>query len=231
MNVLAGAACVLLIAAASDLSGLAERVGQLQPVPGCELRWTFASSGTLARQIAAGADYDVYLSANERFVDELADAGHVHRGSVTTYARGRLALWSKRGLGWKDLTDAQRISIANPQHAPYGLAAKQALERSGLWSKVRSRVVFGENVRQALQFAATGNADAALVAWSLVKDRQGATLVPEDWHAPIVQAGAVPQRARRSAEARRFLQWLTSEAGRGALKAHGLAAVGRTVRK
>ena len=228
---LAGAACVLLIAAASDLSGLGQRVARLQAVPGCELRWTFASSGTLARQIAAGADYDVYLSANQKFVEDLAAAGHVHRGSMTTYARGRLALWSKRRLGWKDLAQVQRISIANPQHAPYGLAAKQALERAGLWTKVESRVVFGENVRQALQFAATGNADAALVAWSLVKDRPGASLVPEEWHAPILQAGAVPRRARRSAEARRFLQWLMSEPGRAALEAHGLAAIRAGSRK
>lgn len=224
-------ACVLLIAAASDLTNLQDAVARLRPVPSCELRWTFASSGTLARQIEAGADYDVYLSANQKFVDDLARTGHVDASTVSTYAQGRLALWSKRGVTWNDLPKAQHISIANPQHAPYGLAARQALERAGLWSKLQSRIVYGENVRQALQFASTGNANAALVAWSLVKDRPGAWLVPQYWHAPIVQAGAVPKRANRPAEARRFLQWLGSEAGKSVLTAHGLVPLSRTSRK
>jgi molybdate transport system substrate-binding protein len=214
------AACALLIAAASDLALLQPEFAGA--VPGCEIRISFSSSGMLARQIEAGASFDVYLSANRSFVDRLVEAGAV-RGTVP-YARGRIAVWSKRGLAWRDLGRADRISIANPAHAPYGVAAKEALEHQGLWHKLQGRLVYGENVRQAWQFAETGNVDMTITAWSLVKDRDG-ELVPEVWHKPIIQAAGIPVRARNPHAARRFLAWLTSAAGQKVLASEGFAPV------
>lgn len=209
--------CVLLIAAAADLApmqGVLERA-----VPGCNVKISFGSSGLLARQIDAGAPFDVYLAANRALVDGLVNHGRVE--ATVPYARGRLGVWSKRGLlKWKDLQSAERISIANPAHAPYGIAAKQALESRGLWEKLRSRIVYGENVRQAWQYAQTGNADVTIAAWSLLMNR-GGELVPEEWHQPIVQAAGIPKRAPNLQAARRFLTWLTSEEGQAALARAG----------
>jgi molybdate transport system substrate-binding protein len=213
------AACTLLVAAASDLAPLARVFASA--VPGCQVRVSFGSSGTLARQIEHGAEFDIYLAASRRYTDELAKGGAVDPATVTPYARGRIALWSLHGLRWAQLDNAARISIANPTHAPYGLAAKQALERQNRWSKLQPKIVFGENVRQAWQFAVTGNADATITAWSLVKD-QGGELIPESWHDPILQTAAIPKRSRNPDGAKRFLVWLKSAAGRKVLEDHGL---------
>jgi molybdate transport system substrate-binding protein len=215
----AAAACSLLIAAASDLAPLEKDF--TRAIPGCRIRVSFASSGTLARQIENGADFDVYLAASQRYTDDLLRAGAVDPASVTPYAHGRIAVWSPNGLRWAQLDNAARISIANPAHAPYGVAAKQALERRGRWSALQPKIVYGENVRQAWQFAATGNADATITAWSLVIDR-GGELLPESWHDPILQTLAIPERSRNVAAARRFIAWLTSPAGRKVLAGHGL---------
>ena len=161
--------CSLLVAAASDLSPL--ELPLASSIPQCSIRFTFGSSGLLAEQIRHGADYDVYLSANEAYVDRLIREGHAYPATKTRYAVGRIALWSAKSLIWRDLSRAKTLAIANPQHAPYGLAAKQALEHEGLWTLLKDRIVYGENVRQTLQFAQTANADASIVAWSLVKGK------------------------------------------------------------
>lgn len=179
----------------------------------------------LARQIEHGAPYDLYLSANERFVNDLAASGRLLPDSVKVYALGRLGLWSKSGKikSLDDLkgSDVRHVAIANPVHAPYGAAAKQALESSGLWTVLQPRLVYGENVRQALEMAQSGNADAVVTAWSLVWDRAAAQL-PETLHAPIRQAGGVVAASAHRAQARKFLLFLTSPEGRRILEAHGL---------
>jgi molybdate transport system substrate-binding protein len=213
-------ACALLIAAASDLAPLERAI--TAALPGCEVRISFASSGTLSRQIRHGAEFDLFLSASKAYIDALGDAADP--STITPYARGRIAVWSRKGLQWKDLRSAAHIAIANPVHAPYGLAARQALERQGLWGAVESRIVYGESVRQAWQFASTGNADVAVIAWSLVH-RSGGQILPESWHDPILQVGVIPKRSRNLDAARRIMSWLTSEAGQKLLAGHGLERV------
>lgn len=212
--------CSLLVAAASDLLPMEQALAS--SIPPCRIRFTFGSSGMLAEQIAHGADYDVFLAANERFVDTLMQNKAALSGSKVVYAFGRLGLYSRKSLNWSDLRSVRTLSIANPQHAPYGLAARQALEHEGLWKELQKRIVFGENVRQALQFAETGNADAAIVAWSLIKDR-GAYLIPNEWHATIVQSGAIPKQSRNPQAARRFLSFLLSADGRKLLAQYGFS--------
>ena len=178
----------------------------------------------LARQIEQGAPYDVFLSANERFVTDLAKSGRLAPDSVRVYAYGRLGLWSRDGAVTRleQLRDRRvvHLAIANPASAPYGAAARQVLEGTGLWKAVESKVVYGENVRQALQFAESGNADAVITAWSLVFER-GGVLLPDGGHSPIRQAGAVVAGRPDEAVARRFLDLLGSEEGRRILGAHG----------
>lgn len=216
----------LIVAAAADLAPLQTPLASaFHRASGQTLRFTIGSSGELARQIRSGAPYDVYLSANEQYVKDLAAAGLLEQASLTVYAHGRLALWSKTGM-YKTLPDllkpqALHVAIANPKFAPYGVAAKQVLENRGLWNRLESKIVFGENIRETLQYAESGNADAAIVAWSLVHDR-GGILLPAAWHAPIEQEGGVLSRSSQRALARRFLEFLTGPQGVRILEAHGL---------
>jgi molybdate transport system substrate-binding protein len=210
------------VAAASDLYGLADPLKRA--FSSWNLTFSFGSSGLLARQIEAGAPFDVFLSANEEFVSQLVAKRLIAREDVQIYANGRIALWSKSGA-IQSLDDFAkfgqlRISIANPGHAPYGLAAKQALEKTGWWQKLEGRVVFGENVRQALQFAESGNVDATITAWSLVHDKNG-TLLAGDLHAPLRQVGAELRKSKRRKEGRQLMEFLMSREGRNMLTENG----------
>ena len=216
----------LLVAAAADLTAIEKPVTELfRKTNGRQAKFVLGASGLLARQIEQGAPYDVFLSANERFVEDLAKSGRLVPASVRVYAYGRLGLWSRDGAVTRleQLRDRRivHLAIANPASAPYGAAARQLLESSGLWSAIQSKVVYGENVRQALQFAESGNADAAITAWSLVFDR-GGFLLPASGHAPIHQAGGVVAGRPDEAAAQRFLDLLASDEGRRVLAAHGL---------
>ncbi len=215
---------LVLVAAASDLQPLEESLrSSFQKSYEVATRFTFGSSGMLAQHIRAGAPYDVFLSANEGFVRDLAKQGAVDPATVRVYATGRLALWS-RDRSIRRLEDLARpglrhVAIANPAHAPYGQAAVEALRKAGLYGRIRSRLVMGENVRQALQFAESGNAEAAIVAWSLVIGK-GGVLVDEALHAPIRQSAAVTRSG--GGEARAFLEFLASAEGRALLEKGGL---------
>ena len=212
----------IIVAAASDLAPIEQQMKDLAPK--LPLRFVFGSSGQLASQIRGGAPYDVYLSANLDFVRALETEGRLVVGSVRQYARGRLALYSRDGkvTTLEQLAGVRNIAIANPAHAPYGVAAKQVLP-AGLGKKI----VYAENVRQALQFAESGNAEAAIVAWALVKGRPGAVLLPESLHAPIIQGLAVVRGKAKDAEhtgrAIAFVDALTSKAGQAMLREAGFA--------
>lgn len=217
----------LLVAAAADLAPLEAPLARaFAGVAGRKLRFVLGSSGLLTRQIEQGAPYDVFLSANEEFVRQLARAGRLEPDTVRTYAYGRLGLWSRSGrfrqIAGLLAPELRHLAIANPGHAPYGAAAQALLERQGLWAKLQPRVVYGENVRQALQYAESGNADAVLTAWSLVLTLPGAVLVPDSDYPPIRQAGGVVKGSAQEAEARRFLQLLLSAEGRRILTEGGL---------
>jgi molybdate transport system substrate-binding protein len=186
------------------------------------LRFTFGPSGSLARQIASGAPYDVFLSADEARVKELAESGGLVADSVVSYAQGRVALWSKGGKfrSLADLQAASHIAIANPAIAPYGAAARRALERSGLWERLSPKIVYGESVRQALEYAESGNVDVALTAWSLVI-HNGGILVPSSLHDPVRQQGGVVKSSKNPQAARAFLRFLVSPEGRRLLAENG----------
>lgn len=215
----------LLIAAASDLSVIQGPLAQaFAAKSGARVRFTFGASGGLARQIASGAPYDVFLSADESRVNSLARSGHLIADSVAVYAQGRIAMWSKSGsvstLSAILEPRVRYVAIAHPGHAPYGAAARQALEKSGLWTSVRRKIVYGESVRHALEYAQSGNAEVAITAWSLVIHR-GGILLPANLHSPIRQAGGVVKSSKNPEAARAFLRFLLSPEGRKLLEANG----------
>jgi molybdate transport system substrate-binding protein len=207
----------LIIAAASDLAPIAPK---LEKAYSEKIRFTLGSSGSLKQQIENGAPFDVFLSANEQYVKDLGPLVT----NATVYATGRIGLWSPNG-SVASLADLKKpgvihVSIPNPQHAPYGVAAKQALESRGLWKDVEPKVVYGENVRQAMQFAESGNVEVVITSWTLLIGK--GTLLPAEWHAPIRQTAAVLKSSTQQDAAVRFLKFLVGAEARKILSDGGL---------
>lgn len=230
------AASVVTIAAAADLRFALEEVTDLVTArdPGTTLRVTYGSSGQLATQIINGAPFDVFLSADRAYVDLLVDEGYSRAEATFDYGVGRLVTWypdeAPEPADLTGLADPaiRTIAIANPEHAPYGRAAVAALEDAGLLEAVGSRLVLGENVAQAAEFAASGNADAAVIALSLVlagplADVGQWTQVPLDSYPPLLQSGTVLTAARDPEAALAFADTLTSAAGRAVLSRYGFS--------
>lgn len=220
----------LLVSAASDLTFALREVGELfEGETGIGLDFNFGSTGQLAQQIRQGAPVDVFLAADVAFVEELAGQGRVSAGTVAVYARGRIALWTRadsalRLQSVQDLVrpEVTRIAIANPDHAPYGIAAREALQAAGVWDVARPKLVLGENIRQTLSYAETGNVNVAIVALSLSVHSSGRwVLIPEELHRPIDQGLAIVEGTRRAREARRFVEFILGEKGRAILDKYG----------
>ncbi|MBE0658340.1 MAG: molybdate ABC transporter substrate-binding protein [Bryobacteraceae bacterium] len=190
---------------------------------GLRVRFSLGSSGMLARQIANGAPFDAYLSANEGFVRELTASGDLDALTVKNYATGRLGLWSANGKvkTISDLYALRSVAIANPKHAPYGMAADEMLRQESSFGQLQAKLVLAENVRQAFEFARTGNADAVITSWTLLHDK-GGILLPDSGHKPIRQSGGVVKGSKNQAAARRFIEFLTGPKGQAILQAGGL---------
>ncbi len=226
----AGGPPALTVAAAADLHFAFPEIGrQFQEETGVPVTFAFGSSGQLAQQIENGAPFDIFAAASEAYIDRLAARGLIVPGSRQLYAQGRLALVVNRQSGriverLEDLADPALgpIAIANPDHAPYGLAARQALERVGLWEQVRPRIVMGENVRQALQFVQTGDAPVGIVALSVAEVPEVRyTLIPSDLHEPINQALAILKSSPQPDVARRFIEFVNGPVGRPIMRRYG----------
>jgi len=196
---------------------------------GIGVDFNFTSTGQLTQQILQGAPVDVFVSADESFVDTLEEANLVITDTRAVYAIGRLTLWTRADSplelsGIADLTNPAitNIAIANPETAPYGVAAREALQSGGLWDELQDKLVFGENITQTLQYAESGNADVALVALSLSIPTDGKwVLLPEELHNPLIQALAVINTTQHEAEARQFALFVNSEAGREIMRRYG----------
>ncbi|MDP1826320.1 MAG: molybdate ABC transporter substrate-binding protein [Archangium sp.] len=218
----------LRVAAASDLTEAFTELGaRFEAETKTKVVFSFGSSGLLAKQLAEGAPFDVFAAANASFVDDVIQAGACDGATKQKYARGRLAAWSLAGAlpSLESIADAgnRRIALANPEHAPYGRAAKEALEHAGLWKRLEPRVVYAENVRQALQLAQTGNAEVALVAYSNVINRTDGVklLIDPSLYAPIEQSLVRCQRGAQPEAAKRFLEFLVTDESRALLERSG----------
>lgn len=218
------------VAAAADLSDAFAELGRVfEARSGQKVVLSFGASGALAKQLGQGAPFDLFAAANSSFVDEAVNAGACDASTKALYARGHLVVWTRaNGPQIQKLTDLkgaaiQRVSIANPDHAPYGKAAREALTRAGIWSAVEGKIVPAENVRQALQFAETGNVDVAIVALSLVstkKDGQRLAIDPA-LHAPINQTLVVCRHGKNAEGGRAFAALVESPEGQKLLERYG----------
>jgi molybdate transport system substrate-binding protein len=205
----------LTVAAAADLSALEPQLAQhFEKTNPIRVRFVTGASAILSQQIENGAPYDVFLSANAKFLERLSSFGKLRPDSVVGYAVGRIGILWKDGKQHpiRDLTGnwVRFVALPNPKLAPYGVAAQEALEHAGIWKQVQPKVVYGENVRQALQLFESGNADAVLTAAALLHGKN-ATLIPADWHRPLVQKAGIIAGTKNLEAAREFLDYLNGE--------------------
>lgn len=234
----------LVIAAASDLqSALPAIASRFEKETGHKVALTFGSSGNFFTQIKNGAPFDVFLSADLDYPRQLERAGQAEPGSFYQYATGRLVLWTRTDTGIDvrrgliALTDERvhHIAIANPEHAPYGRAAVAALRRDGVYERVHGKLVLGENISQAAQFAQSGNAEVGMVALSLALSpamtKSGTYVdIPRSWYPGIEQAAVVLASSPRKALARQFVDYMKRpETGR-ILQSFGFAVAHPTRR-
>jgi molybdate transport system substrate-binding protein len=210
----------LLVAAAANLTDAFAEIGpQFTKQTGITVVFSFGSTADLARQIENGAPFDVFASADTEHIDRLDRQGLLTPGSRALYARGRLVIWLPPGSHLKvtrieDITakEFERISIAKPDVAPYGQATVESLRALGIWNQVEPKVVYAQNVSQAKQYVATGNAEVAFIPLALVKPGEGNYVeVEEALHQPIDQAFGVIKASPRQDSARKFADFLLRE--------------------
>ncbi|SCU88806.1 Molybdate ABC transporter substrate-binding protein [Cupriavidus necator] len=226
------------VAAASDLKFAIEEVAaRFERDTGQKLKLVFGSSGNFYSQILQGAPFHLYMSADEDFVFRLSDAGKtVDRGRL--YAIGRIGVIVPHGSPLKadgelkDLAAAlkdgrlRRFAIANPEHAPYGARAKEALQHAGLWESVQPKLVLGENISQTAQFATSGSTQGGIIALSLAKAPSVAklgefALIPEAWHQPLKQRMVLVKDAPPAARA--FYDYIATPAAQEIMVSYGFA--------
>jgi len=228
-----GAACRkaeqsgLTVAAAANLTSAFAPIGQaFTQETGIHVVFSYASTAQLTQQIENAAPFDVFAAADTRHVDQLIGDAKILPESRAIFARGRLALWDPKGAVKKieDLTAAsiRFVAIAKPEAAPYGEAAVESLKSLGIWDAIQPKVVYATNINMAKQYAATGNAEAAFTAYSLVQNEGGRIIVvDEKLHQPIDQAAGIVSTSAHKGEARRFVAFLTGKEGRDILERFG----------
>lgn len=225
----------ITVAAASDLSFVLREIAvRFQRETGDTVKLSFGSSGNFYSQIQNGAPHDVFFSADVEYPRKLEEAGLIEPGTLYEYAAGKLVLWTPNDSkidvqqGLKCVLDprVQKIAIANPAHAPYGRAAEAALKKAGLYDKVSSKLVLGENISQTAHFVETGNAEVGLIALSLavapeMKGSGRYYLVPAELYPPIIQAAVILKSSARKQTARRFLEFMKSPSISSLMKEYG----------
>ena len=224
----------LVVGAAADLRPAFETLAEVfTEDTGTPVDLTFGSSGQLAQQVSEGAPIELFASADAGFVDRVLDAGVGDADTRTTYAIGRIVVWSLdedlAALDPHELADApiETIAIANPDHAPYGRAAREALRNAGVWDEVEPRLVYGENIADTQRIAGSGNADVAIVALSLAlaadeDDRGSWTEIDESLHEPLRQDLLVTaDDPDRAVIAGAFADLVASEEGREVMARYG----------
>jgi len=227
----------ITVAAAADLNyAMPELASRFEAATGTKVVASIGSSGNLFAQIQNGAPFDLFFSADEEYPKKLAAAGKLDGGSIRTYAIGHLVLWVPNSVGLDPATlkmdtlkqaTITKIAIANPEHAPYGRAAMAALEYFGMKDAVAGKLVFGENVSQAAQFAQSGNAQAGLIPLSLAKST-AMTAAGKFWELPtsaypeLRQAAGVVSASEHKKAAQALLEFVLSPEGEAILRKFGL---------
>jgi len=229
---------IATVAAASDLKfAIEDLAARFEKDTGQRLRLIFGSSGNFYSQILQGAPFHLFMSADESFVYKLADANKtLDRGKL--YAVGRIGLIVPNGSPLKadgvlnDLGAAlkdgrlRKFAIASPEHAPYGMRAKEALQYAGLWQAIEPKLVYGENVSQATQFATSASTQGGIIAYSLALAPQVSrlgtfALIPSAWHKPLAQRMVLLRGAPQAAQA--FYHYLSSPEAQAIMVKYGFA--------
>jgi len=227
----------LNVAAASDLKfALTDLAAIYEKQSGVHLNLTFGSSGNFFAQVQNGAPFDIFFSADSDYPRKLNEAGLVLPNSADSYAVGKLALWvpsnsklAPEKSGWQSLLDptVQKIAIANPDHAPYGRAALEALKNSGFYEKIKSKLVFGENISQAAQFVQSGNAEIGILASSITSSPTFTSghswIIPQNQYTPLLQSFVVLKSSSHQDAALAFLAYVKSPAAQAIFEKYGFA--------
>jgi molybdate transport system substrate-binding protein len=221
------------VAAASNFTQPLEKLAeQFTKDTGHRLILSYGATGKLSTQVTNGAPFEVFLSADQEHPKKLIQSGKAVAGTESTYAIGKLVLWSPQLKVIGPQADAlklgrfKHLSIGNPKLAPYGQAAKETLEKMGLWEKFQSRVVLGENITQAYQFVSTGNAELGFVALSQIKQDgkspEGSFwVVPQSRYSAIKQDVVLLEKGRGNPAAKQFLEFLKSDPAKKIIEKYG----------
>ncbi|MDP4034330.1 MAG: molybdate ABC transporter substrate-binding protein [Pseudorhodobacter sp.] len=230
-----------VIAAAADLKfAVTEIAAAFKAETGTEVMLNFGSTGNFARQIREGAPFQMFMAADEKYVADLARDG-LTRDAGALYAQGRIVMIVPHGSAltadgtFANLKAAlaagtiRHFAIANPDHAPYGVRAMEALQHAGLWEAMLPRLVLGENVSQAAQFATSGDTQGGIIAYSLALSKEVSALgayelIPAEWHAPLNQRMVLLPSAGQVAQA--FYAYMNTPAARAIMKKYGFVLPG-----
>ncbi|WP_017303601.1 molybdate ABC transporter substrate-binding protein [Spirulina subsalsa] len=225
----------LTVSAAANLNEVFPQISERwQEETGHSIAFNFGSTGQLVQQIERGAPVDLFAAANRQAIEDLDQKGLIASDTKALYAIGRIILWQRPESAVEIQTledllkpEIQRIAIANPDHAPYGVAAREALQTVGLWEILQPKLIYGENIRQAQYYAETGNVDVAITALSLSIGKSGQwVLIPADLHQPLEQMLAVPKNAPHPQAAQEFANFINGEQGRGLMEKYGFVLPG-----
>ena len=219
----------LHVAAAANLKFAFDEIGKLfEHEFNCKVIFQFGSTGNLSQQIINGAPIDIFAPVSESFINELISSGDMIENTKTLYAIGRIVLVINENIdieikGLEDLLidEIDSIAMANPNHAPYGVAAKEALESLGIWEKVEHKIVYGENIAQVMEFVQTGNVAVGITALSLVDERTEYILIGEKLHNPLKQTIGVVSRSKKQELGNEFIKFLKSSEGEVILEKYG----------
>jgi len=225
----------ITVAAAADLQFAMQDIAeQFQKETGKNVKLIFGSSGSFFQQIQNGAPFDVFFSADLNYPKKLEAARLTEPGSYYQYANGRIVIWVLKdsvldvSSGLKSLLNPniKKIAVANPQHAPYGQAAVAAMQKEGIYDKVKDKFVLGENISQTASFVVSGSADVGIVALSLalspiMKDKGRYVEIPTDEYPPIQQAGVVLSSSKNKQVAKQFLSFIRTTAAADTLRRYG----------
>ena len=224
----------ITVAAAANLAdAFAEMGKEFTSRTGVRVRLSFGATADLARQVENGAPFDVFASADVEHIEKLNSKGLLTPGTNKLFARGRLVLWIPPGSAFtlnriEDIArpEVERISIAKPDLAPYGHATVEALRALNLWAQVESKIIYGQNVSQVKQYAATGNAEVAFIPKALARAGEGRTIeVDEQLHQPIDQMIAIIKDSPHQETAQRFVSFVMSPEGQAMLERYGYGKV------
>lgn len=225
-----------VVAAAADLKFAVTEISEaFKAETGKEVKLSFGSTGNFATQIREGAPFQVFMAADEKYVLDLAKDG-LTRDEGTLYAQGRIVMITPHGSTLKPDGSLESLkaalaagaithfAIANPDHAPYGVRAREALQHAGLWEAVQPKLVLGENVSQAAQFATSGDAQGGIIAYSLALSKEVSALgeyelIPADWHDPLNQRMVLLKSAGPLAE--EFYAYINAPAARAIMEKYG----------